>query len=457
ICQHLTPLEVLSAVLAAVCHDLDHPGVNQPFLIATHNHLATLYQNHSVLENHHWRCAMSCLWSSGVLQHWEYDDVTILQDNIRSLILATDITRQYEFISRFTHYLDTSTLNTQDATHRHFTLQIAIKCADICNPCRPWLVSRKWSYKICDEFYRQGDNERQLNLPVTTLCDRYVTSVAKIQTGFIKFVVSPLFHTWHRWLNTTLSTNMITNMKNNLETWQKELEAEENERKLEIEKEEERLEVEGGEKERRMEGEEEERLEGEEEEERLEGEEEERLEGEEKERRMEGEEEERLEGEEKERRMEGEEEERLEGEGEEERLEGEEGERLEGEKKKERLEGEGEAKERLEGEEEERLEVVEEGEKERKMEGEKEKVECGIRTEGECGREEECGTGKNGTGKVEERNVEEQKSNLEEEKVEERNVEEQKSNVEEEKVEKRNVEEQKGNVEQEKVEERNVE
>ena len=40
----LTPLEIFSAILAAVTHDLDHPGVNQPFLIATSNHLAALYK-----------------------------------------------------------------------------------------------------------------------------------------------------------------------------------------------------------------------------------------------------------------------------------------------------------------------------------------------------------------------------------------------------------------------------
>jgi len=42
--NHLTPLEIMSALLAAVTHDLDHPGVNQPFLIATSNHLAALYE-----------------------------------------------------------------------------------------------------------------------------------------------------------------------------------------------------------------------------------------------------------------------------------------------------------------------------------------------------------------------------------------------------------------------------
>lgn len=44
ILEHLTPLEIFCALLAAVTHDLDHPGVNQPFLIATSNHLAALYK-----------------------------------------------------------------------------------------------------------------------------------------------------------------------------------------------------------------------------------------------------------------------------------------------------------------------------------------------------------------------------------------------------------------------------
>ncbi|XP_066972061.1 uncharacterized protein [Macrobrachium rosenbergii] len=221
--EHMTPFEKLAALVAAVCHDLDHPGVNQPFLIATDNHLAALYKNLSVLENHHWRCAMGCLWESGLLDSWSPDDVNTLQDMIRSLILATDITRQQEFLTRFQKYLDGENLDMRDPDHRHFCLQIALKCADICNPCRPWDISRKWSHKICDEFYRQGDYERQLNLPVTSSCDRYITSVAKIQTGFIRFVVSPLFSAWNCWLGTGLSSSMVNNMNTNLTRWEEQL------------------------------------------------------------------------------------------------------------------------------------------------------------------------------------------------------------------------------------------
>ncbi|XP_025206137.1 high affinity cAMP-specific 3',5'-cyclic phosphodiesterase 7A-like isoform X4 [Melanaphis sacchari] len=215
----LTPLEIMASLIAAVAHDLDHPGVNQPFLIATSNHLATLYENTSVLENHHWRSAIGCLLESHVAEKLS----PIRQDlesQISSLILATDITRQPEFLKKFNDYLENDELDMKDPELRHFILQIALKCADISNPCRPWDVSRKWSLKVCDEFFRQGDYERQLGLPVTDICDRYNNTVPKIQTVFFKFMVLPLFNLWHKFLDTKLSHSMMENLRKNQQQWE---------------------------------------------------------------------------------------------------------------------------------------------------------------------------------------------------------------------------------------------
>ncbi|GAB0097527.1 Phosphodiesterase [Sergentomyia squamirostris] len=219
ILEHLEPLEIMASLIGAVTHDLDHPGVNQPFLIATSNHLAALYENTSVLENHHWRSAVGCLLESGVAEQIQ-NIRPELERQISSLILATDITRQQEFLCKFRNYLNTSTLDMRQAEHRHFILQIALKCADISNPCRPWDVSKKWSQKVCEEFFRQGDYERQLNLPVTSLCDRFSTTVPKIQVGFFKYVVTPLFDEWHRFLTTDLSTKMMGFLKYNQVQWE---------------------------------------------------------------------------------------------------------------------------------------------------------------------------------------------------------------------------------------------
>ena len=40
---YLTPIEILSCLLAAMCHDLDHPGVNQTYLVNTSSYLATIH------------------------------------------------------------------------------------------------------------------------------------------------------------------------------------------------------------------------------------------------------------------------------------------------------------------------------------------------------------------------------------------------------------------------------
>lgn len=60
-----------------------------------------LLQNASVLENHHWRSAMACLMESGMMDGLERNAAHDLQRQIQSLILATDIARQQEFLSTF--------------------------------------------------------------------------------------------------------------------------------------------------------------------------------------------------------------------------------------------------------------------------------------------------------------------------------------------------------------------
>ncbi|XP_060521042.1 uncharacterized protein LOC132698791 isoform X2 [Cylas formicarius] len=217
--QYITPLEIMASLIGAVAHDLDHPGVNQHFLVTTSNHLAILYQNMSVLENHHWRSAVGCLLESGVadqLKPYRAD----LEQQIRDLILATDITRQEEFLTKFRNHIDRGTLDMRKKENRVFLLQIALKCADISNPTRPWDISHKWSLKVCEEFFRQGEFERQLNLPVTSMCDQQLTSVAKIQVGFFRSIVTPLFCEWHRFMDSTLSTHMMKILDSNRRRWE---------------------------------------------------------------------------------------------------------------------------------------------------------------------------------------------------------------------------------------------
>uniref|UniRef100_A0A8C9FSS1 Phosphodiesterase 7A n=1 Tax=Pavo cristatus TaxID=9049 RepID=A0A8C9FSS1_PAVCR len=181
--ESLTPWDVLLSLIAAATHDLDHPGVNQPFLIKTNHYLATLYKNTSVLENHHWRSAVGLLRESGLFAHMSLENRQLMESQIGDLILATDISQQNEYLSMFRSHLDRGDLCLEDANHRHFILQMALKCADICNPCRTWELSKQWSEKVTEEFFHQGDIEKKYHLGVSPLCDRQTETIANIQIG----------------------------------------------------------------------------------------------------------------------------------------------------------------------------------------------------------------------------------------------------------------------------------
>ncbi|KAM6978115.1 high affinity 3',5'-cyclic-AMP phosphodiesterase 7A isoform 2-T2 [Aplochiton taeniatus] len=217
--ESLTSCDILLGVLAAATHDLDHPGVNQPFLIKTNHYLATLYGNTSVLENHHWRSAVGLLRESGLFSHLPTEDSLNMERQLGSLILATDISRQNDYLSQFRRHLDQEDLCLSNASHRHFLLQMALKCADICNPCRPWELSKQWSQKVTEEFFVQGDIEKKHKLEVSPLCDRDINSVGNIQIGFMTYVVEPLFAEWSRFSDTRLSQTMLGHLGLNKATW----------------------------------------------------------------------------------------------------------------------------------------------------------------------------------------------------------------------------------------------
>ncbi|KAG8011247.1 cAMP-specific 3' [Nibea albiflora] len=218
--EQLSPLDVFLGLMAAAAHDVDHPGVNQPFLIKTRHHLASLYQNTSVLESHHWRSTVGMLRESGLLSHLPADMSQDIEQQLGSLILATDISRQNEFLLTFREHLDNQDLDLQLASHRHFILQIALKCADVCNPCRVWELSRQWSERVCEEFYRQGDLERKFDLEISPLCNQQADSVPAIQTGFISYIVEPLFEEWHRFTEPSLlSRTMMGHLHKNKARW----------------------------------------------------------------------------------------------------------------------------------------------------------------------------------------------------------------------------------------------
>lgn len=82
---------------------------------------------------------------------------------------------------------------TKTSENHQIILNNCIHSSDISNPAKPYVVYKKWVSLVFEEFFNQGDLEKQKGIPVTIMCDRETTSITKSQIGFITFVVRPTF------------------------------------------------------------------------------------------------------------------------------------------------------------------------------------------------------------------------------------------------------------------------
>lgn len=70
-----------------------------------------------------------------------------------------------------------------------------------------------------EEFFQQGDLERERNLTISFLCDRTTTHIPKAQSGFFEFCALPLFKAWSKFVQSSLSVQMCCNTMNNKLYW----------------------------------------------------------------------------------------------------------------------------------------------------------------------------------------------------------------------------------------------
>jgi cAMP-specific phosphodiesterase 4 len=60
-------------------------------------------------------------------------------------------------------------------------LQNMVHCADLSNPTKPLELYRRWVERIMEEFFQQGDREREAGLDISPMCDRYNATIEKSQ------------------------------------------------------------------------------------------------------------------------------------------------------------------------------------------------------------------------------------------------------------------------------------
>ncbi|XP_063075740.1 3',5'-cyclic-AMP phosphodiesterase 4B isoform X2 [Engraulis encrasicolus] len=199
-----TDLEILAAIFAAAIHDVDHPGVSNQFLINTNSELALMYNDESVLENHHLAVGFKLLQGENcdIFQNLTKKQRQNLRRMVIEMVLATDMSKHMSLLADLKTMVETKKVTSSGVllldnyTDRIQVLRNMVHCADLSNPTKPLELYRQWTDRIMEEFFHQGDRERDRGMEISPMCDKHTASVEKSQVGFIDYIVHPLWETW---------------------------------------------------------------------------------------------------------------------------------------------------------------------------------------------------------------------------------------------------------------------
>nr|XP_054098106.1 cGMP-inhibited 3',5'-cyclic phosphodiesterase 3B isoform X2 [Callithrix jacchus] len=242
--SNIPALELMALYVAAAMHDYDHPGRTNAFLVATNAPQAVLYNDKSVLENHHAASAWNLYLSRPEynfllnLDHVEFKRFRFL---VIEAILATDLKKHFDFLAEFNskaNDVNSNGIEWRNENDRLLVCQVCIKLADINGPAKVRDLHLKWTEGIVNEFYEQlkipvslsvrllaaanpyrsaatsilasseeriqpmgikqteANEEANLGLPISPFMDRSSPQLAKLQESFITHIVGPLCNSY---------------------------------------------------------------------------------------------------------------------------------------------------------------------------------------------------------------------------------------------------------------------
>ncbi|OHT14361.1 3'5'-cyclic nucleotide phosphodiesterase family protein [Tritrichomonas foetus] len=218
--EKFTKFEMFSILVAAVCHDAGHDGFNNIYNVKAETPLGILFKDQSVMETHHCSVAISILSRDECNLFHKISDTDIkkMWTLIIKLILSTDMAHHFNLVKTAGEILDKKEYNINVPEHRLLTMQLVLKVADISNVSRPFTLADKWCDVLNQEFFRQGDHEKQQGIGLTSpLNDREHPDKPKSQIGFYNFICIPLYQTLAR-MCPELIVN-VNSVKANLEVW----------------------------------------------------------------------------------------------------------------------------------------------------------------------------------------------------------------------------------------------
>ncbi|KAL3277038.1 hypothetical protein HHI36_012400 [Cryptolaemus montrouzieri] len=220
-----TPLETKALMIASICHDIDHGGLTNTFLMTTNDVIYQLYPESS-WENYHYLVTAHLLELIQIYKIVSRRDYKQFLNEIKYAILATDLHLYFKNRLKLLPIINEDTFEISNSDHRCLLKTMMMTVCDLSGQCMPYTTARKITDNVYREFYSQGDKEKKLGFPPLSMMDRDKQHlIPEDQIQFLSVIVLPATEILKSILANTV--DLYTECLNLQKTWMEILEARE--------------------------------------------------------------------------------------------------------------------------------------------------------------------------------------------------------------------------------------
>ena len=215
-----TRFELYALLISAICHDANHNGYNNTYNIKSETPLGILFKDQSVMEMHHVTVTIRVLEDEqcNMFKTLSPADTSKIWKLVIDLILCTDMAKHFSFLKQIDELISSDSFDLRDNSMRFLSMQLLLKVSDISNVSRPFHIAEQWCNILCEEFFRQGDQEKASGIGLSSpLNDRDNVDKPKNQIGFYNFICLPTYNILSKVFPKL--EYLCDNVKSNLSVW----------------------------------------------------------------------------------------------------------------------------------------------------------------------------------------------------------------------------------------------
>jgi hypothetical protein len=189
-------LDALALLLSAICHDVEHGGFTNSYLVNSGSMRARLYNDASPNENHHCAVAFELMDAYGILGGLSFTDAKMFRKLAVAAILATDMACHIDLLTRVSVCLaeeaaaargraSAPPADDDSSARRLLMTSFILHAADLSCPLLPPALSQRIAGDLSREFAAQAALERAAGMPVTVMEATTALAKAKMEIGFL--------------------------------------------------------------------------------------------------------------------------------------------------------------------------------------------------------------------------------------------------------------------------------